>query len=254
MLLSISTLLSVSAALTLRPAASNGGLALRPAASSGGLTRPRRAADIVMGGGIVQPRPNEPRTLASLERCEAVADSVDHLPRLVVLDLDNTVWTPELYTLRHLPGYAAASPPNPVAGDDVWLLDGALEALYEMVTSPRWAGSKIAIASRTNKGPWAHALLKSFDLPTADGSRSLSSCISHAEIYPGSKTRHFERLREESGIAYEDMLFFDDSRSGKYGNCEPVSQMGVLSVHTPDGLTSERCPSPSWAGSLARPW
>ena len=42
------------------------------------------------------------------------------LPRLVVFDLDHTLWTPELYTLRHLPGYDDASPPFPVAGEDVW--------------------------------------------------------------------------------------------------------------------------------------
>ena len=32
------------------------------------------------------------------------------------------------------------------------------------------------------------------------------------------------------------MIFFDDARDGRYGNCEPVSQLGVLSVHCPNGL------------------
>lgn len=35
------------------------------------------------------------------------------------------------------------------------------------------------------------------------------------------------------------MLFFDDARDGKYGSCEPVSQMGVLSVHCPNGLQTK---------------
>eukprot|EP00956_Cyclotella_meneghiniana_P043253 scaffold260322_cov83-Cyclotella_meneghiniana.AAC.1 len=35
------------------------------------------------------------------------------------------------------------------------------------------------------------------------------------------------------------MLFFDDARDGKYGNCEPVSSLGVLSVHTPNGIYEE---------------
>ena len=34
------------------------------------------------------------------------------------------------------------------------------------------------------------------------------------------------------------MLFFDDAKAGKYGNCEPVSKLGVMSAHCPDGLTA----------------
>ena len=32
------------------------------------------------------------------------------------------------------------------------------------------------------------------------------------EIYPGEKTQHFRSLHEKSGLAYEDMLFFDDAK------------------------------------------
>ena len=44
---------------------------------------------------------------------------------------------------------------------------------------------------------------------------------------------------QASGIPYEEMLFFDDARGGKFGNCEEVSSLGVLSYHCPDGLTQE---------------
>ena len=85
-----------------------------------------------MGGGIKQPRPTEP--FDPTARPPAV-DSLPEeavLPRLIVFDLDNTLWTPELYTLRSFSGYADASPPNPVAGKDVWLLDGAAEVPHEL--------------------------------------------------------------------------------------------------------------------------
>ena len=39
----------------------------------------------------------------------------------------------------------------------------------------------------------------------------------------GSKVAHFKRLRDATGLDYGEMLFFDDSADGKYGNCEPVS-------------------------------
>ena len=92
-----------------------------------------------MGGGVLQPRP--PTKERSFEGFASVAGSLPAgaaLPKLVVFDLDNTLWTPELYTLRHLPNYAQAGPPGPVAGEDVWLLDGAAEALYELASCERW--------------------------------------------------------------------------------------------------------------------
>lgn len=150
-------------------------------------------------------------------------------------------WTPELYTLRHLPGYDTASKPNPVAGEDVWLLEGAVQALHELISCPLWADSQIAIASRTNKAAWARALLQSFMLPReGGGSTRLSEIVSFAEIYTGSKVRHLERLREQSGLSFDQMIFFDDALGGKFGNCEAVAKLGVFSVHTPAGLTSER--------------
>ena len=81
---------------------------------------------------ILQPRriaPFDPATVAP-----PVLASDAQLPRLVVFDLDHTLWTPELYTLRHLPGYDDASPPFPVAGEDVWLLDGAEAVLHVIAT------------------------------------------------------------------------------------------------------------------------
>jgi hypothetical protein len=74
------------------------------------------------------------------------------MPSLVVFDLDNTLWTPELYMLRKLAGYKDASGPGPVANKDVKLFDAAKSALLELMTAERWKGTHIAVASRTNKG------------------------------------------------------------------------------------------------------
>lgn len=53
---------------------------------------------------------------------------------------------------------------------------------------------------------------------------------------------------DERVVHGQEMLFFDDNRDGKFGNCVPVSQMGVLSVHCPRGIHSEDV----WSTGLAR--
>ena len=163
---------------------------------------------------------------------EEDAPAAATLPKLLVFDLDHTLWTPELYTLRRLPGYQTAAPPGPVADADVSLFPGAAAVLEAVATEPRWQNTKCACASRTNKGPWAKSLLAQFEA----GGKSLDELMAYQEIYTGGKAKHFEALRDKSGVAYEDMLFFDDARDGKYGNCEAVARLGVMSAHAPGGL------------------
>ena len=73
-------------------------------------------------------------------------------PKLVVFDLDNTLWTPELHTLRK----------QPKAGKDVALCGGAVDALFDLATGDGWRATSAAVASRAEEKAWAEALLESF--------------------------------------------------------------------------------------------
>jgi magnesium-dependent phosphatase 1 len=143
-------------------------------------------------------------------------------PKLIVLDLDHTLWTPELYTLRNL----ERAKVRPIARKDVNLFPGAQQVM-EQIRQGKFPHTRFAVASRTKSVAWAHDLLEQF------GIRDL---FDHVEIFPGDKQSHFLKLQQASGVGYQEMLFFDDARDGKYGNCERVSQMGVLSVHCKNGL------------------
>ncbi len=174
-------------------------------------------------------------------RCIAVAlhavaaSALVARPKLIVFDLDATLWTPELYKLRRLPNYASAGPPGPMADQDVKLYAGARAALEELATDDAWADTALACASRTNKGPWARQLLRDFTV----AGRSLDDLLEYKEIFTGDKVAHFNNLHQKSEIDFGDMLFFDDARDGKYGNCAKVAAMGVCSAHCPDGITTE---------------
>ncbi len=151
--------------------------------------------------------------------------TLNSLPKLIVFDLDNTLWTPELYQLRKL----QRANITPRAGQDVHLMSGAMQILQDHIPYLQQQGVQFAVASRTKSVEWAHALLGQFNL---------LHIFSYVEIFPANKKQHFEKLHQASGFSYQDMLFFDDARDGKYGNCEPVSLQGVLAVHCPQGLNT----------------
>jgi magnesium-dependent phosphatase 1 len=149
--------------------------------------------------------------------------AVGAVPSLVVFDLDNTLWTPELYQLRNV----ERTNRLPVAHVDVRLFPAAKD-IIQQIRDGNFPNTKFAIASRTKSVDWAHHLLDQFEL---------REIFDYVEIFPGDKRRHFSNLRDTSGYEYCEMIFFDDNRDGKFGNCEPVSTLGVLSVHCPNGLS-----------------
>lgn len=149
-------------------------------------------------------------------------------PKLVVFDLDATLWTPALCMLR---GQQDAWRPR--LGVDVELMRDVPEILESLVA----LDVRIGIASRTRNVEWARALLKEIELRDTT---LFDMCQGLVEIFPGEKVAHFKKLSRASGVPFKEMIFFDDALDGRHGNCERVAQLGVLAVHTPDGLTKER--------------
>jgi len=118
------------------------------------------------------------------------------------------------------------------ADERIRLMGASRQILRELATEERWRGTTVAYVSRTEYPQWAGACLKLFQV--ADGV-SMDDVGEQQEIYPGSKTTHFRRLHQRTGIPYEEMLFFDNER----WNITDVAPMGVCSVYTPDGMTEE---------------
>ena len=108
-----------------------------------------------------------------------------------------------------------------------------------LLTDDSFKKCKVAVASSTTEPTYASACLAQMKIDcSGQRTESMADLIDFRQIYPGSKGRqHFPRLKEETGINYSDMMFFDDCSYSD--NCKEVANLcpGVTCVRTPRGLT-----------------
>ncbi|KAJ8377101.1 hypothetical protein SKAU_G00076810 [Synaphobranchus kaupii] len=127
-------------------------------------------------------------------------------PKLIVFDLDYTLW----------PFWVDTHVDPPLPQGQSWRGSGCTGA----------QGFRLAVASRTGEVRGANQLLKLFNL---------DQYFSLKEIYPGSKVTHFRKLQTDSGVQFSEMMFFDD----EHRNIVDVSRLGVHCVLIPDGITEK---------------
>lgn len=157
------------------------------------------------------------------------------LPRLIALDLDATVWYPEMYMLWGGGSPFDCNPDGSLSdrkGVRLELMGNAKNILYEVKTRPEWSNTLLAYCSCTDEPNWAEECMQKIEV--GDGYTVKTVC-DHFEIYKGGKKKHFMHLNEVTGIPYEDMLFFDNEQQ----NCYEVEQLGVTCIHCPYGLTQD---------------
>ncbi|CAM9687099.1 unnamed protein product, partial [Hapterophycus canaliculatus] len=159
---------------------------------------------------------------------------------------------PELFELRSPPTRLDEATNSMIAGPDrLKMFKGAELALRELSTQERFSDTQVAVASSTSRQEWALTCLRLLQVrsqkcgnpahqsPVSPGV-AVGDVVKYREIYPDNKTRHFKSLQAASGIAYENMLFFDDCNWGD--NCRDVEWgcPGVVTTKTPNGLTPEK--------------
>ena len=148
------------------------------------------------------------------------------MARLIVFDLDLTLWhcAPLLWCdqltppLRRTPsGQVFAACRN-----EVRLYPEVPDLLARLSAE----GHLLGLASRTSAPAIARELLDLF---------GIAGHFAHQQIYPGDKSAHFRALHEETGVAFADMIFFDDEPR----NIDSVSRLGVAAHLVPDGMCGE---------------
>ena len=142
---------------------------------------------------------------------------------LVVFDLDLTLWECGAAVWCD-----CLSPPFRQDTERVLDRHGSQIRLYDdvgrILSELEQLELPVGIASRTHQPKWARELLDLLDI---------NHRFAFAEIYPESKLSHFASLRDDSGVDFANMLFFDDEAR----NIREVSQLGVTCIPVAAGMT-----------------
>lgn len=145
-------------------------------------------------------------------------------PKLIVFDLDNTLW----------PFWVDTHVRPPFCKRNGKIFDARQEEIAsfpEVSAVLEWLHSEgyiMAAASKSREPEGAKQLIGLF---------GWEKYMKVMEIYPGCKTVHFDQIHNQSKIPFSDMLFFDDVKS----NIRDVTQLGVVSklVSKRTGVTME---------------
>ncbi|KZF24921.1 magnesium-dependent phosphatase-1 [Xylona heveae TC161] len=150
------------------------------------------------------------------------------LPKMLVFDLDYTLWP--FWVDTHVTPPLKAKDGNSKTVDRWGESYTFYKEVPQILQDTRAKGILVGVASRTGAPDLARDMLKMIHFQPA-GRRALDF-FDYLQIYPGSKTTHFAKLKKDTGLDYEDMLFFDDEPRNLN-----VEDLGVVMYLVEDGVT-----------------
>jgi len=151
------------------------------------------------------------------------------LPKLMVFDLDYTLWP--MWVDTHVTPPLKATKDGHVVKDRYGEGYGFYNDVAGILESMKAKQIQIGAASRTSAPELARQMLSLLRVPSAEPAHAIHF-FDFLEIYPGDKKTHFRRLQKSSGHDYSEMLFFDDEHRNKN-----VEELGVVMRLVRDGVS-----------------
>ncbi|XP_060863222.1 magnesium-dependent phosphatase 1-like [Metopolophium dirhodum] len=149
------------------------------------------------------------------------AKSSTRVPKMVVFDLDYTLWP--FWVDTHM------DPPFHKNGDGK-VVDSRGYVVQYYPDTPKvlkYLQEKnigMSVASRTGETDGAEQLIQLF---------GWNKYFQNKQIYPGSKVTHINKISKNCNIKLEEMIFFDDEER----NIVDVEHLGVVSILIRKGMT-----------------
>jgi magnesium-dependent phosphatase 1 len=155
------------------------------------------------------------------------------LPKMIVFDLDYTLWP--FWVDTHVTPPLKPSASHDSAKDRFGESFAFYQEVPSILHSLRERGIKVGAASRTSAPDLGKEMLRLLHIGDGEGKKKKSiEYFDHLEIYPGSKITHFTKLQKSTGLRFEDMLFFDDEARNRN-----VESLGVTMYLVRDGVSRE---------------
>jgi magnesium-dependent phosphatase 1 len=147
---------------------------------------------------------------------------------MIVFDLDDCLWSPEMYTLYDTPSIPIEGNLNPDQDQNhergivgmavppkgqpiVKLFPDARRVLRSLLLDPKYQHVKVAAASSSEEPTFSYSCLRGIEIV---GGVKMIDMFHYHEIgrtghLTSRKTTHFKALQEKSGVPFHEMLFFD---------------------------------------------
>ncbi len=167
-------------------------------------------------------------------------------PQMIVFDLDDCLWSPEMYTLPMCPtepvreGELVIGVRCGSRGPTVKLFPEA-RVVLERIANGEFPDVMFGLASSSEEPSYSKSCLKNLEIKPGVTMESLFpfTAIGRTDGLTSRKTTHMARLKEQCPeLDFKKCLFFDDCGWGDHvGDLNKA--LGVKGVRTPYGMTVE---------------